>query len=108
MSDGCSSVLVCVCDVEGTCSEVPFYHVLCSSTGFCAVSWVFGWVSLYDASYRCVVGKGGRNVGGMIVEWDGIGGCFGGWSAALGASFYSDVYGFSCCECGVLGQPCTF
>ena len=30
------------------------------------------------------------------------------WSGALGASFNSDVYGLSCCECGVLGQPCTF
>ena len=63
---------------------------------------------MYDASYRCVVGKGGRNVGARIIDWDGISGCFGGWYVALGASFHSDVYGLSCCECGVLGQPCTF
>ena len=99
-----------MCDVEGACSEVPFYHVLGSSTGFGVVSCVFGWAGLYDASYRCVVVKGGRNVGAQIVGnvGDGIGGCFGGWSVALGASFYSDVYGLSCCGCGVLGQPCTF
>ena len=55
-----------------------------------------------------MMGKGGRFVETEIVDWYKIGGCFGGRSVALGASFYSDVYGLSCCECGVLGQPCTF
>ena len=97
-----------LCDVKGIYREVPFYHVIVSSTGFCVVSWVFGWASLYDASYRCVVGKGRRYVGVRIVDWDGIGGCSGGWSVELGALFYNDVHGLYCCERGVLGQPCTF
>jgi len=76
--------------------------------GFCVVSWVFGWASLYDASYRCFVCKRGRFVGARIVDSSGIGVCSGGWSVALGASFNSDVYGLSCSACGVFGQPCTF
>ena len=82
---------MCLCDVEGECGEVPFYHVFGGSTGFCVVSWAFGWASLHDAYYRCVVGKGGRFVGARIFDWSGIGGCFGGWSVALGAPFNSDV-----------------
>ena len=84
---------VCLCDVEGACSKGPFYHVFGSSAGFCAVSWVFGWASLYDTDYRCVVGNSGRFVGARGVDWDEIGGCSGGWSNALGVSFYSDAYG---------------
>ena len=55
-----------------------------------------------------MVGKGGRFLEARIVDWDKIGGCFGGRSVALGASFYGDVYGLSCCACGVLGQTCMF
>jgi hypothetical protein len=65
-----------LCDVEGACNMVPFYHVFGGSTGFCVVSWVLGWASLYDASYRCMMGKSGRFVGERIVDWSGIGGCF--------------------------------
>ncbi len=54
------------------------------------------------------MGKGGRFVEARIVDWDKISGCSGGRYVALGASFYSDVCGLSYCECGMLGQPCTF
>jgi len=64
---------MCLCDMEGACSKVPFYHVFGSSAGFCDVSWVFGCANLYDTNYRCVVGKSGRFVGARIVDWDGIG-----------------------------------
>jgi hypothetical protein len=82
---------VCLCDVEGACIKVPFYHVFGGSTRLCAVSWVFRWASWYDANYRCLVCKGGRFVGERIADCSGVDGCFGGWSAALGASFNSDV-----------------
>ena len=91
MSYGCSSFFKCLSDVEGACSKVPFYHVFGGFVGFCVVSWVFGWASLYVANYRCLVGKGGRFVEARTVDWSGIGGCFGGWSVALGASFSSDL-----------------
>jgi hypothetical protein len=82
---------VCLCDVEGASSRAPFYHIFGGSSGFRVVSWVFWWASLYDTTYLCVLGKRGRFVGERIVDWDGIGGCSGGWSVALGAFFYSDV-----------------
>jgi len=65
---GVSLFLVCLCDVEGACSKVPFYHIFGGFAGCCVVSWVFGWASLYDVNYRCLVGKGGRFVGARIVD----------------------------------------
>ena len=56
---------------------------------------VFGWASLSDANYRCVVGKSGRLVGTGSIDWNGIGGYGGRWYSALSASFYGDMYGFS-------------
>ena len=78
MSDGCTSFLVCLCDVEGACSKIPFYRVFGSSTRFCVVSWVFGWVSLYNANYRCLVCKGGHFVGARIADCSVVDGCFAG------------------------------
>ena len=69
---------MCLCDVEEVCSKVPFYHVFGSSTRFCVVSWVFGWACLYDASYRCLVGKDGRFIGAKIADCSGIDECSGG------------------------------
>ena len=64
--------------MEGAGSKVPFYHIFGGSAGFCVVSWVFGWASLYDANYRCFVCMGGRFVGAMIVDCSGINECSGG------------------------------
>ena len=84
-------LFLCLCDVEGACSKVPLCHVFGGSARFCVVSWVFGRENLYDANFRCLVGKGGRLVGARIVDCSGIGGCSSGWSVALGASFISAV-----------------
>ena len=74
--------------MEGISSRAPFYHVFCGFVGFCVVSWVFGWASFYDTTYRSVMGKSGRFVGARVVDWDGIGGCSGGWSVVLGSGGY--------------------
>jgi hypothetical protein len=82
---------VCLCDVEGACSKLSFYHVFGGSAEFCVVSWVVGWACLYDANYRCLVGKVGRFVWAWVAGCSGIDGCSSGWSFALGASFNKEV-----------------
>ncbi len=83
--------LVCLCDVEGACSKVLFYHVFGGFAGFCGVSWVFGWACLYDANYRCLVDKVRRFVWAWVAGCSGIDGCSDGMSVALGASLNNDV-----------------
>ncbi len=90
LRDGCTYFFMCLCDAGGAYDKVPFYHIFGGSARFCVVSWVFGWACLYDANYRCLVGKGGRFVGAWIAGCNEIDGCCGGWFVALGASFNSD------------------
>jgi hypothetical protein len=60
--------MVCLRDVEGAYSKVPFYHLFSSFDGFCVVYGVFGSASLYDTNYRCVVGMSVRFVGARCVD----------------------------------------
>jgi hypothetical protein len=78
-------LLVCLCNVEGVCSKALFYNVFSGLPWFYAMYGVFGWASLYDTTYRCVMGRSGRFVWTGCVGWNGIGRCGGRWSGAFSA-----------------------